>query len=154
MSSEEHAGVVVPPPLIFLTGLAVGFGLEALLPSADVPAAVRWPVGGALIVAGLLLLRTFVGAFRRAGTAVEPWRPSTAIVTSGPYRLTRNPAYLGMALAYAGIAIAAGALWPLATLLPTLLVIDRAVIAREERYLTRTFGDEYAAYTRTTRRWL
>jgi protein-S-isoprenylcysteine O-methyltransferase Ste14 len=154
MSSEDHAGVVVPPPLIFLTGLAVGFGLEALLGSADVPAAVRWPVGGVLVTGGILLLRTFSAAFGRAHTAVEPWKPSTTMVTSGPYHFTRNPAYLGMALVYAGIAVAAGALWPLATLLPTLLVVDRAVIAREERYLTRTFGDEYVAYTRTTRRWL
>jgi protein-S-isoprenylcysteine O-methyltransferase Ste14 len=154
MTSQEHAGVVVPPPLIFLTGLAVGFGLEALLPSADVPAAVRWPLGAVLIVAGLLLLRTFIVEFGRAGTAVEPWKPTTAIVTSGVYRFTRNPAYLGMALAYAGIAIAAGALWPLATLIPTLLVIDRAVIGREERYLTRTFGEEYRVYKETVRRWL
>jgi protein-S-isoprenylcysteine O-methyltransferase Ste14 len=154
MSSDEHAGVVVPPPVIFLSGLAVGFGLEALLPSADLPALVRWPVGAVLIVAGLLLLRGFLGSFKRAGTAVEPWKPTTAIVTSGPYRFTRNPAYLGMALAYAGIAIAAGALWPLATLVPTLLVIDRGVIAREERYLARTFGDGYRAYRASVRRWL
>ena len=156
MSAEgqDKAGVVAPPPLIFLTGLALGFVLEALLPSADVPAAVRWPLGVALVVAGGALALSFLRAFQRAQTAVEPWKPTTAIVTSGPYRITRNPGYLGMALTYAGIAVLASALWPLLTLLPTLVVVDRGVIAREERYLLGKFRAEYGAYRMRVRRWI
>jgi protein-S-isoprenylcysteine O-methyltransferase Ste14 len=75
-------------------------------------------------------------------------------VTSGPYRLSRNPGYLGLALVYAGIAILSGALWALATLGPTLIVVDRGVILPEERYLSRRFGEEYSCYRRRTRRWL
>jgi protein-S-isoprenylcysteine O-methyltransferase Ste14 len=68
--------------------------------------------------------------------------------------MTRNPAYLGMAMVYAGIAVSAEALWALAPLPAVLAVIDRGVIAREERYLDRTLGDEYRRYKQRTRRWL
>jgi protein-S-isoprenylcysteine O-methyltransferase Ste14 len=154
MDKPDTAGVVAPPPLIFLAGLAVGFGLEALLPGASLPGAVRWVPGGVLVVAGLALLASFNTSFSRKGTAVEPWKPTTAIVTGGPYRLTRNPAYLGMALVYVGIALLAEALWVLAPLPVVLAVIDRGVIAREERYLERKFGREYLDYKGTVRRWI
>ncbi len=152
--SQDTAGVRVPPPFIYLGGLAVGFALEALLPGSSVPAAVQWGLGGALLLAGLALAASFNMAFQRKGTAVEPWKPTTAIVTTGPYRLTRNPAYLGMALIYAGIAVMSDAFWTLAPLPLVLLIIDRAVIAREERYLERKFGQEYLDYKRSVRRWL
>lgn len=154
VNPENSAGVVAPPPLIFAGGLVLGFALEALLPGTEIADALRWPLGVALAVAGGVLSASFIGAFRRAGTPVEPWEPTTAIVTSGPYRFTRNPGYLGMALAFAGIAILADALWPLVLLVPTLVVIDRGVIAREERYLDATFGAEYAAYRERVRRWI
>jgi protein-S-isoprenylcysteine O-methyltransferase Ste14 len=153
-SSRDSAGVVAPPPLIFLAGLAIGFALEALLPGSSLPAAVQWILGGLLLVAGLALLASFNTSFQRKGTAVEPWKPTTAIVTTGPYRLTRNPAYLGMTLVYAGIAVLAAALWALVPLPLVLLIIDRMVIAREERYLERKFGEEYLGYKRSARRWI
>jgi len=151
---RDSAGVVAPPPLIYLGGLAVGFALEALLPGSSVPDAVQWILGGVLLVAGLALLGSFNTAFHRKGTAVEPWKPTTAIVTTGPYRLTRNPAYLGMTLVYIGIALLADALWVLVPLPVVLLIIDRAVIAREERYLERKFGQEYLDYKGRARRWI
>lgn len=153
LKPDTSAGVVAPPPLIFLVGLALGFGLEALAPGADVPAAVRYLLGPLLLLAGGALNASFLASFHRAGTRIEPWEPTTAIVTTGAYRFTRNPGYLGMALIFAGIALLAGALWPLATLVPTIAVIDRGVIVREERYLNRQFGAEYAAYRARVRRW-
>jgi protein-S-isoprenylcysteine O-methyltransferase Ste14 len=153
-SSSDNAGVRVPPPLIYLAGLAVGFGLEALLPGTSLPGAVRWVLGGVVLIAGLAFGATFNAAFARKGTAVEPWKPTTAIVTGGPYRITRNPAYLAMALIYVGIALLSDALWVLVPLPVVLAVIDRTVIAREERYLERKFGDEYLGYKRTARRWI
>jgi protein-S-isoprenylcysteine O-methyltransferase Ste14 len=152
-AAPDTAGVVAPPPLIYLAGLIVGFGLEALLPGASLPGVVRWVGGAVLVVAGAALLASFNTAFSRKGTAVEPWKPTTAIVTSGPYRFTRNPAYLGMALLYVGIALLAEAVWVLVPLPVVLVVIDRAVIAREERYLERKFGREYLDYRAGTRRW-
>ena len=106
------------------------------------------------MLAGLGLLVSFNASFSRKGTAVEPWKPTTAIVTTGPYRFTRNPAYLGMALTYVGIALLSSALWVLVPLPFVLAVIDRGVIEREERYLVAKFGEEYLGYKRTVRRWI
>jgi protein-S-isoprenylcysteine O-methyltransferase Ste14 len=153
-AKPDAPDVIAPPPLIYLVGLGTGFILEALLPSASVPPAVTWPVGGVLAVAGLALARSFFRALHAANTPVSPYSPSTTLVTTGPYRLSRNPGYLGMALGYAGIAILSGALWALVPLVPTLVLIDRGVIRREERHLERRFGEQYLRYMARTRRWI
>jgi len=155
--SAEHsdtAGVIAPPPLIYLGALGVGFGLDRMIGTGTLPSAVSVPIGLASVAAGFGLLASFRDAFRRGETPIDPYTPSKTIVTDGPYRLTRNPAYLGMALTYAGIAIAANAPWALAPLPVALIVIDRGVIAREERYLERKFGRPYVEYKRRVRRWL
>jgi protein-S-isoprenylcysteine O-methyltransferase Ste14 len=151
---RDTAGVIAPPPFVFLGGLAAGFALRSVMPPTPVPPAVRWPVGGGLLAIGGTLMGSFVRAFARAGTPVSPYSASTALVTTGPYRISRNPGYLGMALVYAGIAVSAEALWALAPLPAVLAAIDRGVIAREERYLDRTLGDDYRRYKQRTRRWL
>jgi len=155
VSAERDApGVVAPPPLIYAGGLAVGLGLDAALPSASLPRLLRTSLGWVLVVAGVVLLASFLAAFRRARTPVDPREATTTVVTSGPYRLSRNPAYLGMTLIYAGIAVLSQALWAFLALIVTLVVVDRGVIAREERYLGRKFGAEYLRYKARTRRWL
>ena len=150
----DTPGVIAPPPLIYLGALGVGFGLNAAIGNGSLPPTVARPVGAGLIVAGAGLMGTFVRAFGRAGTPVDPYTPSQAIVTDGPYRLTRNPGYVGMTLAYAGIAIVSNAPWALVPLPVVVAVIDRAVIAREERYLERKFGARYTDYKRRVRRWI
>jgi len=152
-SATDTAGVIAPPPLIYLGALGIGFGLDAVSGSGSLPPRVRIPVGPALIIAGSGLLGSFARAFQGAQTPIDPYSPSTAIVTDGPYRLSRNPAYLGMALTCAGIAIAANAPWALVPLPVAIAIIDRGVIAREERYLERKFGAPYADYKRRVRRW-
>lgn len=148
------AAVIAPPPFIYLGGLLIGFGLEVLLPRPTLPGAVRWPLGVASTILGGILATAFFRAFVRAGTPVSPYSPSTVLVTDGPYRISRNPGYLGMTLGYIGTALLAGAAWPLAMLPFVLLIVDRGVIAREERYLGRRFGRTYCDYKRRTRRWL
>jgi protein-S-isoprenylcysteine O-methyltransferase Ste14 len=152
--ADDIAGVIAPPPLIYLAGLALGFALGAVLPSATLPWAVRWLLGPLLVIAGLLLMRSFISSFRRAETPVHPGWPTTALVTDGPYRHTRNPAYVGMALFSIGIALLAAAPWALIGVAVAVLVVDRGVIAREERYLERRFGAEYVDYSSRVRRWL
>ena len=151
MSREVH--VVAPPPLIFLGALGAGLALEAALPSADVPAAVGVPLGIALVTAGGALAGSFVRSFRRARTPIAFQRVSH-LVTSGPYRVSRNPGYLGMALTVAGIGALVPAPWVLAPLALAVAVVDRGVIAREERYLEQRFGGEYDAYRSRVRRWI
>lgn len=150
----DNAGVIAPPPLIYLGSLGIGFGLDAVIGTGSLPSRVALPVGAASIIAGVGLLGSFLSSFQRARTPVDPYSPSRAIVTDGPYRLTRNPAYLGMALTYAGIAIVSNAPWALVPLPVTVAVIDRGVIAREERYLERKFGTAYTDYKRRVRRWI
>lgn len=160
MSAEEQprqrrgtAGVIAPPPVIYVGFLGLGFVLESLLPGAELPGWAQW-IGAVVIVAGVALMISFEVAFKRAGTEANPYRPSTALATDGPYRFSRNPGYLGMAITYIGITLAAEAPWALVTLVPATLVIQYGVIAREERYLERLFGEEYLSYKRTTRRWI
>jgi protein-S-isoprenylcysteine O-methyltransferase Ste14 len=153
-SGRPTAGVIAPPPLIYLGALGIGFGLDSAIATGSLPSAAAKPLGSALIIAGSGLLGSFARAFRGAQTPIDPYTPSTAIVTNGPFRVTRNPAYLGMALTYTGIAIAANAPWALAPLPVVIAIIDRGVIAREERYLEGKFGASYADYKRRVRRWL
>lgn len=168
MSKTDTPGVIAPPPLIYLGVLFVGWGLAELgsRPEA-VEAGYGWLATGfglempvrrglalALIVGGLLLDGMAAGLFRRRGTAVEPWKPSTVLINEGPYRFSRNPIYVGFAITYAGLAIAMDGALALFLLLPCLAVVDQFVIAREERYLSAKFGADYEAYRRKVRRWL
>lgn len=168
MTKPDIPGVIAPPPLIYLGFLLAGWGLAELgaRPEAieagfgwlaagfGLEMAVRRGVALTLIVGGLFLDGMAAGLFRRRGTAVEPWKPSTALVIEGPYRLSRNPIYLGFAITYAGLAVAMDSWVVLILLLPCLAVVDRFVIAREERYLAVKFGAPYDAYRQKVRRWL
>ena len=156
MSNQNHPGVIAPPPLIYFGFLFVGWGLGRLVGDYDLGLTVDWRRGVAiaLIVGGLLLDGMAAGTFRRFGTPPEPWKASTALVDSGPDRFSRNPIYVGFAITYAGLAIAMNSLWALVLLAPCLVVVDRWVILREERYLESRFGQPYRDYKARVRRWL
>jgi protein-S-isoprenylcysteine O-methyltransferase Ste14 len=153
-SEQSTAGVPFPPPLVYLAGLLIGIGLEIAFPTAALPTAVAIAGAALGIGASLLLDVNAMRWFGRARTPAIPFKPTTALVTDGPYRVTRNPMYLGMAALYAGVAFAFGLLWAFALLPVVLVVIDRVVIAREEPYLERLFGEQYLAYKRRVRRWI
>jgi protein-S-isoprenylcysteine O-methyltransferase Ste14 len=154
MADRDNPGVPAPPPLIYGAALVTGLVLNAVLPSPRIPPEVVRPVGIVLLATGGLLAGSFINAFRRAHTSVDVRKPATNLVTQGPYRFTRNPGYLGLSLTYAGIAALVPAPWAFLTLIPALVVVDRMVIGREERYLERRFGEEYVQYKARTRRWL
>lgn len=149
--------VLVPPPLYYVAGLAIGFAIEwaiggPLFPRNRAPGFWRVP-GVGLIVVGLALFVMAVVTVHRAGSTVRPDRPATALVVGGPYRWSRNPIYLGMALVSAGIAVTANALWPLLMLPIVITFVRRRVIAREEHYLEDTFGRDYRRYRDRVPRW-
>jgi protein-S-isoprenylcysteine O-methyltransferase Ste14 len=85
---------------------------------------------------------------------VSPYKPTSALVVDGPYRYSRNPIYLADALIYIGISVVIDTLWPILLLPIALAVLQQGVIAREERYLERKFGDQYRQYQASVRRWL
>jgi protein-S-isoprenylcysteine O-methyltransferase Ste14 len=96
----------------------------------------------------------FEWAMRHAGTPTNPYKPVSHVVTQGPFRYTRNPGYLAMATIYMGVTSLANALWAVLLLPVALIVVQRGVIEREERYLERKFGEEYLRYKAQVRRWL
>ncbi|QIN81821.1 isoprenylcysteine carboxylmethyltransferase family protein [Rubrobacter tropicus] len=150
----DNPGVVAPPPLIFAGGLAAGLLTNRLRPTPFLPRGLSRALGWPLVVAGLALGLWGFREMRRAGTNVDPYHPTTAIVDRGPYGFTRNPLYVGMTLIYSGLSARANAL-PAALLLPAVLhVVDRGVVKREERYLEGKFGDEYLRYKGRVRRWI
>lgn len=161
MTKGDTAGVIAPPPLIFIGFLLAGFGLDALIdapgmfaPETGVGLALRWGLPSLLLVLALYFLIGALARFRQAQTPPQPWQPTTAIVSSGVYGLTRNPMYLGMAMLYAAIAFAADNALALAMLIPALIVMEFGVIRREERYLEAKFGEDYRRYKASVRRWI
>jgi protein-S-isoprenylcysteine O-methyltransferase Ste14 len=155
MNAPDHAGVRFPPPLIFLGFIVLGGALDHLFAIGPLPLPVwlQWVLTGVSGIAGLALIIGALSLFRRAGTPPEPWRPTKAIAEAGLYSRTRNPMYLGMAGIHLAVAIAFQSIGALVLLLPALITIDRAVVRREEAYLSRRFGESYAAYKRRVPRW-
>jgi len=148
---RDSPGVIAPPPLIFVGAIAIGLGLEALWPIEGIA---HRRIGAAIFLAALLLAAWAIVSFRRAGTNVETRKPSTTVVAAGPYRFTRNPIYVGMAGMIIGAGLAVGSAWTILMVVPFLVVIDRGVIAREERYLSAKFAADYGAYRARVRRWI
>jgi protein-S-isoprenylcysteine O-methyltransferase Ste14 len=151
----DIAHVIAPPPIIFLGALALGLALQAVWPlPLFAHGIVARLVGGCLILGGLTLSGAVMYHFGRAGTPVIPWRETRRLVVSGPYRFSRNPDYVGQALIVGGLGLLLALPWVLPALVLALLVVRYGVIAREERYLERRFGDEYRGYRGRVRRWL
>jgi len=150
----DTSGIRVPPPAYYVAAFLLGVVLELTFPTSWPSLGVR--LAAALITGGawLALDGAATVLFRRAGTSMVPMKPTTALVTSGPYRVTRNPMYVGMAFLYVAFAFAFGVIWALLFLPAVIVVIDRFVIAREEPYLERKFGQAYRDYKSRVRRWL
>ena len=153
--SVDTAQVIIRPPLTWALAVIVGLALDWLLPLPFLPAGLPAAFLGAMVfVLALALFAWAIITITRAGSSVPTNRPTTTIVDSGPFRFTRNPIYTGMFLGLIGLAIAFDNLWLLVTLVPFVLVIRYGVVAREEDYLERKFGDIYRGYRSRVRRWL
>ena len=153
---EDGAAVRFPPPLIYLGSVLVGALLHALvlpLPLALSPGA-RAGVAGIMILSGLALMAGAIKLFRGTGQDLKPWEPTPEIISTGTYRFSRNPMYLGMALLQAGIGIALANGWIVVLVAPVLWLIYTIAIRPEEDYLEQKFGDAYAQYKASVRRWL
>jgi protein-S-isoprenylcysteine O-methyltransferase Ste14 len=150
----DHAGVRVPPPLIYLVLFGLGLLLHQIVPISFLPV---MPARVAALIClgyGVLLVGWSNLLFRRAHTSLVPIKPSTALVVRGPYRLTRNPMYLGLLYVYIALALWLGVVWPLILVPLLVLAVQRLAIAKEERYLEQKFGDAYRQYRAHVRRWI
>lgn len=154
---RDTAGVIAPPPLLYAGFFLAGLGVDYLWPVEtlrDLPSAARYVAAIVLFLLGAAFAVPALLRFKAAGTNLPTYRPTTALVTGGPYRWSRNPIYVGLSLAYAAIAVAAAAAWSLILLAPLLVVMRYGVIAREEAYLERKFGAPYQGFKASVRRWL
>ena len=151
----DRPDVIARPPRFYGAALAIGLIADYFWPLAMVPGVtIQYWIGGALIVIGVVIASIAFRQFHLAGTNVPTPLPTTALVTGGIYRFSRNPIYVAMTAIYVGIAVAVDMVWILAMLAPVLVVMRYGVIAREEVYLDLKFGDEYRKFKRSTRRWV
>ncbi|MBD2750487.1 isoprenylcysteine carboxylmethyltransferase family protein [Microvirga sp. BT688] len=153
--TADTAHVIIRPPLAWGLTVIAGLALNWLVPvpflPGDLPAG--W-LGAMVFVLALALFAWSIATMTRAGTNIPTNQPTTTIVERGPYRFTRNPIYIGMFLGLIGLAIAFNTIWLLLMMVPFALVIRYGVVAREEAYLDRKFGDVYRGYRSRVRRWL
>ena len=147
---RDTAGVIAPPPLLFAATIVVGLLLDWLMPAyvlyVLLSLTARIVIAVTLIGAGAAVTLPAIRGFRSAGTNVEPWKPSNALVTDGIFAWLRNPMYVGATLFLIGLAILLASDWMLVLTVVFTLVMHYGVIRREERYLEVKFGDAYRRY--------
>ncbi|MEW5940258.1 MAG: isoprenylcysteine carboxylmethyltransferase family protein, partial [Chloroflexota bacterium] len=150
----DHADVKIHPPVLTLTFVIAAFLLNWLIPFPVALPHILKSLGVVLVLAGLTLAFLAVREFGRAHTTLDPHGSVKVIVSSGPYRFSRNPIYLGFVCALIGLPLALGTYWG-AMLSPLLaLGLNALVIRREEAYLEKKFGEAYARYKSRVRRWV
>lgn len=145
---------VIYPPVWLLLGLISVFALNEMYPMIRFTSLFFQVLGGVVIVLGLLLLVTANGLFVRAGTDVIPFREVSSLVTTGIYRYTRNPMYLGMAAVLLGCALTVGVVPALLVPVAFAVIVEFRFIRPEEALLRELFPEEYPAYCQRVRRWL
>lgn len=159
-STSEHrkspgANVRVPPPLLFVSMVLVGVGVQSHLGgSLPVARSIAVPLGVALGVIGFALIMWAGGLFQKTGQDVRPWLNTPELIVSGVYRVTRNPMYVAMAMVQAGLGFGLGNVWLLGLLPVSIVLVYLTAIRHEEAYLESKFQDSYRAYKRQVRRWL
>jgi len=158
MSEPDAAAVRIFPPGVPVLTILAGVVLDRVWPIGSglaLPTPERYWVGGLIVVGSILGLGWWsVRLFRRTGQNENPWKPTPAIVASGPFRITRNPMYLQMALVCIGFAVLLSSVWILLLTPVCAWLLQRFAILPEEAYLERKFGDAYRAYKGRVRRWL
>jgi protein-S-isoprenylcysteine O-methyltransferase Ste14 len=154
MKQENGSSRMLVPPVYFLVALLLMGFFHRIVPGAYLIQA-PYRYGGVVLVGlalGLIVWAAFL--FRRAGTNIRPYLPSTALVLSGPYKFTRNPMYLGMAGVLLGTAVFMGSLTPFVVIPAFMALISERFIVPEEAKLEAAFGRDYLEYKARVRRWL
>jgi len=155
-SEKDGAAVTIPPPLVFLAGVIVGVVVHAFVTPLPIglSAGLRIALGVAVAVPGLVLMGGAIGLFRHTGQDPKPWKSTPEIVSTGVYRVTRNPMYVGMALLQIAIGVGIANWWVIILVPVALAVVHATAVRPEEVYLERKFEDEFTRYKALVRRWL
>ena len=157
MAKEQDRPSISPmvhPPVVALMFIVIAYFLGRFVPvSFSTPAVLRY-LGLALTFAGFLLGIGALIEFRKARTTLDPHGSAKQLVTSGIYRFTRNPIYLGFLLMVIGLPLNSGLYWGIVLAPLYIFMMNRLIIQHEEAYLERKFGNAYTGYTSRVRRWL
>ena len=153
--TADHADVRVLPPVLFLASILAGLLLQWAVPLGFAGGSTgRVALGLALVAAGIAAGAWTIVWMRRTKQDPDPRKPTPELIVGGPFRYSRNPIYVGMALIQFGLGVALGNGWILLLLPLTLALLQVAVIAKEEEYLDRKFGEAYRGYRSSVRRWV
>jgi protein-S-isoprenylcysteine O-methyltransferase Ste14 len=153
-NQPDRPGVVILPPLLMVLALMLVLVLRHFWPLATGARVPAIALGIALCVLGIVSMAWGRVTLMKGGTNVNPLKPTTAIVTSGPFRFTRNPLYVGIMGLFVGVSLLIDTWWGIVVLIPVSLIIHFGVVLREETYLERKFGDSYLSYKAAVRRYL
>jgi protein-S-isoprenylcysteine O-methyltransferase Ste14 len=152
----RHLVLRIPPPFLFAASLAISVLLQSELGLGPAtPLSPPWRVVAILLLAVAILLALWaIGLFARHRTTIIPHGVSSTLVIQGPYRLTRNPMYLSLSLAYLALALLLQCWMALLLLTLPLWLLSRLVVPMEEAQMREHFGDAFDAYCHRVRRWL
>jgi len=151
---QDKAGVLIFPPLLYLLVLATGILVSYFFPQHLINFSIAMPMGILFLITGITTLILAATLFRKNKNPVNPSGSTQLIICSGIYKYTRNPMYLSLTLIFTGISIITNAWFSFVLLFPLLLICQKGIIEREEKYLTRKFGNEYLNYKEKVRRWI
>ena len=151
---HDNPGSNVPPPLIYAAPLLLGLLLDRRRHVPFLPRGARRALGWPLLGGGAALNAWFLKTIRDAEVPIRTDKPVPRLTTEGPFRYSRNPSYVALAMIYSGIALLRNSFWTILFLPLVVVVIQREVIGHEEQYLERTFGEEYLSYKARVRRWV
>ena len=154
MSDKDSSGALAPPPIVYFGCLMVGLGLDYLWQLPFLPQTIQYAFGFTILALSGLLIGWVLREFSKSKTSFDLRKPTTEIISTGPFGYSRNPAYVSLTILIFGIAIAVDSLWIFVMAIPAVLIVHYFVILREEAYLDRKFGDEYQRYKAAVRRWI
>jgi protein-S-isoprenylcysteine O-methyltransferase Ste14 len=156
MKEKDNPGIYIPPPLIYAAIFLIALFLQKKASIDDTVFKTRLTMiaGVLFFAAAVFFLSRSLVQFIRTRNSVVTVKPAESLQTSGIYRATRNPMYVGLVLVYLGLTCLIGNWWNIILLPVLLLTIQEYVMKREEKYLTRKFGPEYINYKQKVKRWL
>jgi len=153
-ADKKGPAVKFPPPLIFIAFLLVGYGLQQTTPIGLGMASWGKLIGSTLVTGSIVMLLILLMSYLRVKTSIEPWKPTSYLITSELYRHSRNPIYAAFCLLNIGVGCYLNSLWIALSFLPSALSVYFIAIRKEEIYLESKFGAQYVAYKNKVPRWL
>jgi len=154
--AADTPGVIIFPPLLLLAVVVLGVVLDATVPldfDVGLPLSVRIFSGLTVLLLGAGMIVGAKRGFDAAGTNIRPDQPTTSLVTTGLFAVTRNPIYFGGELVVLGLAQLLNSNWIWLLIVPAMVLLHYGVVLREERYLERKFGAAYLAYKESVPRY-